>query len=87
MSLFFRLQNLLRQYGGFEEYKKFNTDIQNQQQLSNFDLSDYRQVILDAIMGIYGCTVRQVQDLLKPHIVPAILEHDEMARGKNQGNQ
>lgn len=31
--------------------------------------------------------IRQVQELLKHHIVPAILEHDEMARGRHQGNR
>lgn len=28
--------------------------------------------------------VKQIQDIIKPHIVPAILDHDEMSRGKNQ---
>lgn len=38
----FRLHNLLKQYGGNDEYIKLNTDAQNQQQLKNFDLSEYR---------------------------------------------
>lgn len=37
------------------------------------------------ICGLYEKTVRQVQEVMKPHIVPAILDHDEMARGKSQG--
>lgn len=37
------------------------------------------------ITGLHEKTVRQVQEVMKPHIVPAILDHDEMARGKNQG--
>lgn len=44
-----------------------------------------RQVILGDICGLYEKTVRQVQEVMKPHIVPAILDHDEMARGKSQG--
>lgn len=39
------LHNLLKQFGGNEDYMQFNTDLQNQQQLKNFDLSEYRQVI------------------------------------------
>lgn len=31
--------------------------------------------------------MRQVQELLKHHIVPAILDHDEMSRGKHQGTK
>lgn len=45
----------------------------------------HRQIILDTVCGLYDQTVRQVQDLLKSHIVPAILDHDEMARGNYQG--
>lgn len=44
-----------------------------------------RQVILGDITGLYEKTVRQVQEVMKQHIVPAILDHDEMARGKSQG--
>ncbi|XP_037046669.1 unconventional myosin-Va-like isoform X1 [Bradysia coprophila] len=80
-----KLHNLLKQYGGVDEYMLLNTDSQNQQQLKNFDLSEYRQVILGDITGLHEKTVRQVQEVMKPHIVPAILDHDEMARGKSQG--
>lgn len=61
---------------------EMNSESQNQQQLKNFDLSEYRQVIHSNIIGYYEQTVRQIQESLKNHIVPAILEHDEMARGK-----
>lgn len=37
-----RLLNLLKQYGGLEEYMESNTSTQNEQQLKNFDLSEYR---------------------------------------------
>lgn len=61
---------------------EMNTERQNQQQLKNFDLSEYRQVIHSNIINYYEQTVRQIQETLKFHIVPAILEHDEMSRGK-----
>lgn len=38
------LHNLLKQFGGNEDYMQFNTESQNQQQLKNFDLSEYCQV-------------------------------------------
>lgn len=37
-----RLHNLLKQYGGIDEYIQMNTKTQNEQQLKNFDLSEYR---------------------------------------------
>lgn len=75
------LHNLLKQYGGNEEYMQFNTDTQNQQQLKNFDLSEYRQVIYEAIAFMYEILMRQLQESLKSLIVPAILYHDETTRG------
>lgn len=77
-----RLLNLLKQYGGLDDCMEMNSKIQNQQQLKNFDLSEYRQVIHSNIISYYEQTVRQIQDTLRNHIVAAILEHDEMARGK-----
>lgn len=78
------LHNLLKQYGGNDDYMQFNTEHQNQQQLKNFDLSEYRQVIHEAIIYMYETLVRQIQESIKPLIVPAILYHDETARGKNR---
>lgn len=77
------LHNLLKQYGGNEEYMQYNTELQNQQQLKNFDLSEYRVVIHEAIIYMYDTFIRQIQDSIRPLIVPAILQHDETARGKN----
>lgn len=83
----FRLLNLLKQYGGLEECMKYNTPAQNEQQLKNFDLSEYRQVIFTTIIVSYQQIVQQIQEIIKVHIVPAILDHDEMARGKQKGNK
>lgn len=81
------LHNLLKQYGGNDEYMKFNTELQNQQQLKNFDLSEYRVVIHETIIYMYESFIKQIQDAVKPLIVPAILQHDETARGKNRRSQ
>lgn len=77
-----RLLNLLKQYGGLDEYMEMNSENQNQQQLKNFDLSEYRQVIHSTIISYHEQIVKQIQETLREHIVSAILEHDEMARGK-----
>lgn len=64
---------------------QYNTEEQNQQQLKNFDLSEYRQVIYELIILMHGVLLRQVQESIKQYIVPAILDHDETARGKSRG--
>lgn len=79
------LHNLLKQFGGYQEYIQYNTDVQNKQQLKNFDLSEYRQVIYEMIILMHGVLLRQVQESIKQFIVPAILDHDETARGKSRG--
>lgn len=82
----FRLLNLLKQYGGSEEeYMRFNTSTQNEQQLKNFDLSEYRQVIFSTVIVFHQQIIQQIQEIIKVHIVPAILDYDEMARGKQKG--
>ncbi|KAL7048410.1 hypothetical protein ACKWTF_003346 [Chironomus riparius] len=81
------LHNLLKQYGGNEEYMERNTELQNQQQLKNFDLSEYRVVIHEAIVFMYDILVKHLRDTIKSLIVPAILHHDETARGKNRRSQ
>ncbi|XP_039433322.1 unconventional myosin-Va isoform X2 [Culex pipiens pallens] len=79
------LHNLLKQFGGYPEYMQYNTEPQNQQQLKNFDLSEYRQVIHETIILMHGVLLRQVQESIKQFIVPAILDHDETSRGKSRG--
>lgn len=79
----FRLLNLLKQYGDVEEYVKFNTEKQNQQQLKNFNLYEYRRVILDLIVNLYQALVMQIQGLLDPKIVPGILNNDEIQRTRH----
>lgn len=74
----------MKQFGGYKDYMKYNTDVQNAQQLKNFDLAEYRQVIHETIISMHSVLIRQVQDSLKQYIVPAILHHDETARGKSR---
>ncbi|XP_055916560.1 unconventional myosin-Va isoform X1 [Eupeodes corollae] len=81
------LHNLLKQYGNIEEYNRLNTPQQNQQLLTNFDLSEYRKIIYDIIVGLYESLVKQVQGLIKQFVVPAVLDHDEIKNGQNQGNR
>ncbi|XP_063701716.1 unconventional myosin-Va [Culicoides brevitarsis] len=78
------LLNLLKQYGGVEEYLAFNSATQNEQQLKNFDLSEYRSVIYEVILAGYAVLIRQIQAIIKQFIVPAVLDHDEMSRGLNR---
>uniref|UniRef100_A0A1A9X3S5 Myosin motor domain-containing protein n=1 Tax=Glossina brevipalpis TaxID=37001 RepID=A0A1A9X3S5_9MUSC len=79
------LLNLLKQYGDVEEYIKFNTEKQNTQQLKNFNLYEYRRVILEIIVKLYEVLVKQIESLLEPNIVPAILDNDEIQRGRQHG--
>lgn len=81
------IYNLLRQYGGMTEFVNLNTEMQNQQQLKNFDLTEYRRIILTKIVFYYQVFVGQVQDTIKPFIVPALLEHDETTRGKKSARK
>lgn len=73
---------MLKQYGDVEEYVKFNTEKQNQQQLKNFNLYEYRRVVLDIIISLYQVLVKQIQTLLEQYIVPAILDNDEIQRSR-----
>lgn len=76
----------MKQYGGLEEeYTRFNSPTQNEQQLKNFDLSEYRQVIFTTVIVFHQQIIQQIQEIIKVHIVPAILDYDEMARGKQKG--
>ncbi|XP_052862372.1 unconventional myosin-Va [Anopheles cruzii] len=78
------LHNLMKMFGGYTDYMEYNTDVQNSQQLKNFDLAEYRQVIHEIIMSLHDMLVRQIQESIKQYVVPAILHHDETVRGKSR---
>lgn len=75
----------MKQYGDVEEYVKFNTKKQNEQQLKNFNLFEYRRVIMEIITKLYEALTKQIEGLLEPYVVPAILDNDEIQRGRPQG--
>lgn len=74
----------MKQFGGYPDYMQYNTEIQNGQQLKNFDLAEYRQIVHETIISIHDVLIRQIQESIKQYVVPAILHHDETARGKSR---
>lgn len=82
-----KLFNLLRQYGGLDEYAQLNTETQNRQQLKNFDLTEYRRIIREKILYFYQLFVLQVEYSIKQLVVPALLEYDETTRGKKSARK
>lgn len=71
-----RFLHCLRQYSGDEVYMTHNTPKQNEHCLSNFDLSEYQQVISELAIQIYQQLIRCLEEVLQPLIVPAMLEHE-----------
>ncbi|KAM3869682.1 unconventional myosin-Va-like [Diretmus argenteus] len=71
-----RLLHCLKQYSGEEIFKKQNTPKQNEQCLTNFDLSEYQQVFGDLAIQIYRQLIKCIEDILQPLIVASMLEHE-----------
>uniref|UniRef100_A0A672PBU2 Unconventional myosin-Va-like n=1 Tax=Sinocyclocheilus grahami TaxID=75366 RepID=A0A672PBU2_SINGR len=71
-----RFLHCLRQYSGEEAYTKHNTPRQNEHCLTNFDLSEYRQVLSDLAIQIYQQLIRVIENILHPKIAPAMLEQE-----------
>ncbi|XP_051979039.1 unconventional myosin-Va isoform X1 [Xyrauchen texanus] len=71
-----RFLHCLRQYSGEEAYTKHNNPRQNKHCLTNFDLSEYRQVLSDLAIQIYQQLIRVVENILHPMIAPAMLEQE-----------
>uniref|UniRef100_A0A671PSU7 Unconventional myosin-Va-like n=1 Tax=Sinocyclocheilus anshuiensis TaxID=1608454 RepID=A0A671PSU7_9TELE len=67
-----RFLHCLRQYSG----EKHNTPRQNEHCLTNFDLSEYRQVLSDLAIQIYQQLIRVIENILHPKIAPAMLEQE-----------
>lgn len=76
LSNLLRFLNNLEQYSGEERFVKFSTQRQAEQSLRNFDLSEYRRVINDVAIWIYGGVTKLIEEELQPLIVPAINEHE-----------
>ncbi|XP_034042743.1 unconventional myosin-Va isoform X1 [Thalassophryne amazonica] len=71
-----RFLHCLKQYSGDEEFMKRNTSKQNEHCLSNFDLTEYRQLISDLAIQIYQQLVKCMENILQPMIVSGMLEHE-----------
>ncbi|CAH0551807.1 unnamed protein product [Brassicogethes aeneus] len=74
-----RLVHNMKQYSGDKAFQGKNTAKQNEQCLRNFDLSEYRQVLSDIAVWIYQGLIKSFEEKIQPLIVPAILEHEEIA--------
>ncbi|XP_061734089.1 unconventional myosin-Va isoform X2 [Nerophis ophidion] len=71
-----RFLHCLKQYSGEEPFMTHNTSRQNEHCLSNFDLTEYRQVISDLAIQIYQQLIKCMENILQPMIVSAMLEHE-----------
>uniref|UniRef100_A0A8C9SJR6 Unconventional myosin-Va n=1 Tax=Scleropages formosus TaxID=113540 RepID=A0A8C9SJR6_SCLFO len=71
-----RFLHCLKQYSGEESFMKHNTPKQNEHCLSNFDLTEYRQVLSDLAIQIYQQLIRCMENILQPMIVSGMLEHE-----------
>lgn len=52
--------------------------------MRNFNLYEYRRVILEIILKLYEVLVKQIEGLIEGHIVEAILDNDEIERGHHK---
>ncbi|CAL1604235.1 unnamed protein product [Knipowitschia caucasica] len=71
-----RFLHCLKQYSGDEVFMRHNSLRQNEHCLSNFDLTEYRQVISDLAIQIYQQLVKCMDNILWPMIVSGMLEHE-----------
>ena len=80
-----KLLCLFKQYSGEEEFSKRNTVEQNQHNLLNFDLCEFRQVFHDMAVSAYQRLVQASERKIKPLIIPAMLEEDTIQGGRSGG--
>ncbi|XP_034540963.1 unconventional myosin-Va-like isoform X2 [Notolabrus celidotus] len=71
-----RLMHCIKQYSGDEVCMKQNTAKQNEQCLTNFELSEYQQVFGDLAIQIYRQLIKCMEEILQPMIVASMLEHE-----------
>uniref|UniRef100_A0A3Q3X431 Dilute domain-containing protein n=1 Tax=Mola mola TaxID=94237 RepID=A0A3Q3X431_MOLML len=69
-----RLMHCLKQYSGDEAVITHNTAKQNQQSLTNFELSEYQQVLGDLVIQIYRQLIKCMENILQPLIVTSMLD-------------
>ncbi|XP_069564291.1 unconventional myosin-Va-like [Brachyistius frenatus] len=73
-----RLMHCLKQYSGDEVFTMHNTAKQTEQCLSNFELSEYQQVLGDLAIQIYRQLIKCMDGILQPFIVASMLEHETL---------
>ncbi|XP_028285776.1 unconventional myosin-Va-like isoform X2 [Parambassis ranga] len=71
-----RLMHCLKQYSGDEVSVKHNTAKQNEHCLTNFELSEYQQVLGDLAIQIYRQLIKCMEQVLQSLIVASMLEHE-----------
>ncbi|KAM9753748.1 LOW QUALITY PROTEIN: unconventional myosin-Va-like [Menidia menidia] len=71
-----RLMNCLKQYSGDEVFMAHNTPKQNEQCLTNFELSEYHQLFGDLAIQIYRQLIKCMENTLQPLIVASMLENE-----------
>uniref|UniRef100_UPI0037E8C178 unconventional myosin-Va-like isoform X2 n=1 Tax=Semicossyphus pulcher TaxID=241346 RepID=UPI0037E8C178 len=71
-----RLMHCLKQYSGDEVIMTHNSPKQNEQCLTNFELSEYQQVFGDLSIQIYRQLMKCMEEILQPLIVASMLEHE-----------
>ncbi|XP_011474322.1 unconventional myosin-Va [Oryzias latipes] len=71
-----RLMHCLKQYSGDEAFMVHNTAKQNEQCLTNFELSEYHQLFGDLAIQIYHQLIKCLDNILQPLIVASMLEHE-----------
>ncbi|XP_075883468.1 unconventional myosin-Va-like [Nelusetta ayraudi] len=69
-----RLMHCLKQYSGEEAIMKQNNAKQNEHCLTNFELSEYQQVLGDLVIQIYRQLIKCMENILQPLIVASMLE-------------
>ncbi|XP_077202885.1 unconventional myosin-Vb isoform X2 [Paroedura picta] len=73
-----RLLHCLKQYSGDTGFMTQNTPKQNEHCLTNFDLTEYRQVLSDLSIQIYQQLIKIAEGVLQPMIVTAVLENESI---------
>ncbi|XP_057301771.1 unconventional myosin-Va-like isoform X2 [Hydractinia symbiolongicarpus] len=74
----FRLYCDMKQFSGEQQFQSMNTREQNEYCLSNFDLSEYRQVLSDTCIKIYQDMASNIQSRVNNLIVPGMLEYESI---------
>ncbi|CAG5102710.1 Similar to MYO5A: Unconventional myosin-Va (Gallus gallus) [Cotesia congregata] len=71
-----RILHNLKQYSGDKPFQMENTARQNEQCLRNFDLSEYRSVLSNVGVWIFGHVMTILKERIQALTVPALLEHE-----------